>query len=305
VPDAQRTYRPPGPLDLRLTLGPLRRGARDPCTRIEAARAWRATRTPDGPATTSLTVCAPHGEVRVESWGPGAAWAVEAAPALLGALDDPDRLVPRHRLVGELIRRFPGLRLGRAQVVTEVLVPTILEQKVIGKEARTSYRSLVLALGEPAPGPGGELGLFVPPAPATLAATPSWQMHPWGVERKRADTIRAAAGAWRRLEDAVAMAPQDAMARLQAVRGVGPWSAAEVARVALGDPDAVSVGDFHLPHQICWALAGRARGDDAVMLELLEPYAGQRGRVQRLVEAAGITAPRFGPRLALRAVERH
>jgi hypothetical protein len=38
------------------------------------------------------------------------------------------------------------------------------------------------------------------------------------------------------------------------------------------------------------------------MLELLEPYAGQRGRVQRLLEASGIRMPRFGPRTAPRTI---
>jgi hypothetical protein len=32
------------------------------------------------------------------------------------------------------------------------------------------------------------------------------------------------------------------------------------------------------------------------MLELLEPWAGQRQRVMRLVELTGIAAPRYGPR---------
>jgi 3-methyladenine DNA glycosylase/8-oxoguanine DNA glycosylase len=71
---------------------------------------------------------------------------------------------------------------------------------------------------------------------------------------------------------------------------------------ALGDPDAVSVGDFHLAHAVCWALAGEPRGTDGRMLELLAPYAGHRARVIRLVEAAGIQAPRRGPRMAPRSI---
>jgi hypothetical protein len=38
------------------------------------------------------------------------------------------------------------------------------------------------------------------------------------------------------------------------------------------------------------------------MLQLLEPYAGQRGRVQRLLEAGRVAAPRFGPRMAPRRI---
>ena len=85
-------------------------------------------------------------------------------------------------------------------------------------------------------------------------------------------------------------------------RGIGPWTAAETARLALGDPDAVSVGDFHLPNLVCWMLSGEPRGTDERMLELLEPYRGNRGRVQRLLEAGGQTAPKFGPRTEVRSI---
>jgi hypothetical protein len=51
-------------------------------------------------------------------------------------------------------------------------------------------------------------------------------------------------------------------------------------------------------------LAGEPRGDDARMLELLAPYAGQRGRVIRLLEAARIKIPRFGPRFAPMRIDR-
>jgi 3-methyladenine DNA glycosylase/8-oxoguanine DNA glycosylase len=93
--------------------------------------------------------------------------------------------------------------------------------------------------------------------------------------------------------------------RLLSIPGVGPWTAAEVAVVAFGDPDAVSVGDYHLPHAVTWTLAGEPRGDDARMLELLAPFAGHRGRVVRLIEAGGSTAPRRGPRMPLRHIEAH
>ena len=94
----------------------------------------------------------------------------------------------------------------------------------------------------------------------------------------------------------------DAYARLQALPLVGQWTAAEVGLRALGDADAVSVGDFHLRHAVCWALAGEPRGTDERMLELLAPYAGNRARVIRLIEAAGVQAPRRGPRMAPRSI---
>ena len=98
------------------------------------------------------------------------------------------------------------------------------------------------------------------------------------------------------------MAPAEARSRLTALPGVGPWSAAEVAFVALGDADAVSVGDYHLPSLVSFALAGEPRGDDARMLELLEPWRGHRGRVVRLLEAGGVSPPRYGPRMPMQDI---
>ena len=287
-----------GPLDLRRTLAPARRGAGDPSMTLAPGECWRASNTPDGPATTHLR----HrgGQLEIEAWGPGACWAAEHAPALAGLHDDGEGFDPRcHPVVSALHRRLPGVRIGRTGAVCEAVVPSVLEQKVTGLEAKRSYRSLVRALGAPAPGPAG---LTLPPTPTRLAGTPSWTFHRSGVERKRADTITCAMRRAARLEEAAGMSRADAHRRLQAFPGIGPWTAAEVAIVALGDCDAVSVGDYHLKNQVAWALSGAARGTDDRMLELLEPWAGHRTRVVRLIVAAGVQAPRFGPRAPLRSI---
>jgi 3-methyladenine DNA glycosylase/8-oxoguanine DNA glycosylase len=83
---------------------------------------------------------------------------------------------------------------------------------------------------------------------------------------------------------------------LTSLRGVGAWTAAETRIRAFGDPDAVSVGDYHLAHQVGYALTG-SRADDEGMLELLEPWAGQRQRVIRLIGVSGVHEPRRGPRM--------
>lgn len=184
----------------------------------------------------------------------------------------------------------------------EALVPAILEQKVTGDEARRAWRTLIAKHGEPAPGPPA-FRLRLPPTARVLAALPYYAYHPFGVEQRRAELIRrvASRAAW---FEATADLPIDmAHARLTSVPGIGPWTAAEVAVRALGDPDAVSVGDFHLPNLVAWALAREPRGDDARMLDLLEPWRGERARVVRLLELSGIQAPRYGPRLAPRRIE--
>jgi 3-methyladenine DNA glycosylase/8-oxoguanine DNA glycosylase len=296
-PPLRTRLHPRLPVDLRLTLFPLWRGGRDPSMRLADGEVWRATRTPLGAAT--LRLRAGEGGLCAEAWGPGAPWALEGAAALAGQLDDDSDFRPTGGLVAALRRRLPGLRLARTGGVLEPLVATVVEQRVSGKEAWTGFAALVRALGEPAPGPGG---LLLPPSPAVLAATPSWDFHRLGIERQRSDTIRRAARAASRLEEAGRMPAAEARARLQAVPGVGVWTANSVALAALGDADAVPLGDWNLPHTVSFALTGRPRGSDAEMLELLAPYAGHRGRVLRLLLAAGLRAPRFAPRRPIRDV---
>jgi 3-methyladenine DNA glycosylase/8-oxoguanine DNA glycosylase len=290
------------PLDLSLTLWRLSHGAADPTTRLSRAEAWRATRTPEGPASLHLSVGARG--VEAEAWGEGAYHALEHLPELLGLDDDPSRLVSAPGVVGTLARRLPGLRIGRTGAVLEALVPAVLEQKVPGVLARRAHARMTHALGEPAPGPAGRMGMALPPASWRLADLPYFAFHRFGIERRRAETIRSVASGAARLEEAANLPPRSAARLLTAFRGVGPWTAAEVVATALGDPDAVSVGDFHIPHLVAWNLAGEPRATDSRMLELLEPYRGQRGRVIRLLEAGGSRPPRYGPRLEARSIAR-
>ena len=287
------------PLDLAATLAPLLRGYGDPTMRLRPGWAARVSRTEDGPATIEMTQ--DQRAVTVRAWGPGAERALESVPGLLG-LDDPaEAFRPEHPLIARLARTHAGMRIGRTGRVLEVLVPAILEQKVTGDEARRAWRGLLRRYGEPAPGP---YPLLVPPSAEQLASMPYHAWHPLGVERRRAETIGRSAVVASRLEETCLLPAPEATRRLLAVPGIGPWTAAEVAIRAFGDPDAVSVGDFHLPHLVSWALAGEPRGTDERMLELLEPFRGQRGRVVRLLEASGIRAPRYGPRMAPRAIAR-
>lgn len=280
-------------IDLRATLGPLRRGSGDPAHRIADGRFWRACRTPDGAGT--LAVSASGSVVTAQAWGPGADWLLERVPVLLGDNDDWSGLdVSAVPLLHETRRRRPGLRLVRTGLVLDALIPAILEQKVTGLEARRSWRLLLYRFGSPAPGPAQ--GLRVPPTPQALLDLPSWEWHRLGVDLKRQRTIRAAASIARRLEECVTMTYADAARRLQVVPGIGVWTAAETTQRALGDPDAVSVGDYHLKNAVVHLLTGRARGTDDEMLELLGQWPGHRQRVMRLIELTGVGAPRFGPK---------
>lgn len=286
-----------GGADPLLTIAALWQGPGDPQMRFANDAVMRAMRLPSGPASVQLGVS--RTAVLARAWGAGAHEALDAVPGLIGERDDPSALVAHHPLVADLVRRLPGLRLTRGVPVLEALVPAILGQKVTSLEARRAHRELLVRHGEPAPGP---LGLRLPPPPEKLALMPYWAFHPLGVERRRADTIRAAAAAAPGLRRISGLTSAAAGRRLLSVPGVGPWTAAETLRLVLGDPDAVSLGDFHLPRLVGWLLAGERDADDARMLELLEPYRGQRARVVLLLEHSGLRPERRGPRLAPRSI---
>ncbi|MGZ6268898.1 MAG: DNA-3-methyladenine glycosylase family protein [Candidatus Limnocylindrales bacterium] len=297
----EASFKASEPIDLRLTLAALRHGPEDPTIRFGPDGVWLARRTGSGPATLRLWADDAAGVIRAESWGPGAVPALEAAPGLAGLLDEPSLLAPRHPLVRELQRRFPGLRLPRTGQLIPALVPAVIEQKITSGEAHATYKAIVRRYGEPAPGPAG---LMVAPAALRLAALPYFEFHPLGLERRRAELVALIGRRESEIEALMALPSGDAFARLQSTRGIGPWTAAEATRAAFGDPDAVSLGDAHLPDLVSWALAGEPRSDDARMLDLLAPYQGQRARVVRLLEVAGIAVPRRGPRFAPRRIGR-
>jgi 3-methyladenine DNA glycosylase/8-oxoguanine DNA glycosylase len=93
-------------------------------------------------------------------------------------------------------------------------------------------------------------------------------------------------------------------AALQSIRGVGPWTSAETVQRSHGDPDAVSVGDYHLSKDVGWALIGKPVDDDG-MLDLLERWRGHRQRIVRLIEASGYRRPRHGARITIEDHRRH
>ena len=298
--EVTRRLTPPERYRFAPSVRPLLVPKHDPCGVLREDGFWFATRTPEGPAT--LHLARAGGELTATGHGPGARWAVDRADAVAGLRDDLGdfaALAARHPLVGRLARTFSGVRLPATGRVFPRLLRAVLEQKVTGKEAHRSYRAICRHFGEPAPGP---VELVLPPDPAAVAATPYWAFHPFGVEQRRTQALLRAAQVAERLESCAGAA--EVTTRMTALPGIGPWTAAETVRYAFGDPDAVSVGDFHIPNTVAWALAEEARGTDDRMLELLEPFRGHRGRVCDLLAMGGISAPKFGPRMPIRSFAR-
>jgi 3-methyladenine DNA glycosylase/8-oxoguanine DNA glycosylase len=289
-------YEPHREVSLRLTLGPLAQGSTDPTIQRDAAGTWLTMMTAVGAATLHLRERA--GGVDAVAWGPGAERAIAGLPALLGADDDDTGFDPsRHPLVAELHRRMAGLRLTRAARILPFLIPTVLAQKVTGIEAKSAWRELVRRHGEPAPGPA-PIGMRVAPTAAVWRRVPSWEWHRAGVGPQRSDTIMRVVAVGESLERAAEDAIPDAARKLRSIPGIGVWTAAETLQRSHGDPDSVSVGDFHLCKRVGTALIGE-RVDDDGMLALLEPWPGHRQRVVRLIEAARIGYERHGARMTI------
>jgi 3-methyladenine DNA glycosylase/8-oxoguanine DNA glycosylase len=292
APDVRRV-RTDSPIDLGLTFGPLVRGAYDPTSRFTANAWWRAWNSPDGPVTTRCTVTPADATAEVAAWGDGASWALDHAPEWFGVVNDEPPFRSDHPVVAPLVHALPGLRLTRIRTVHDIAVPTVIEQRVTSLEARRTWARIVRRFGTRAPGPAD---LYVAPAPSVLATLADHTRHSMGLEYRRGSTISLVANEARRLDRAAALDSDALTRRLGMLRGVGPWTVATVVHYVQGDPDAVPVGDWHLPSMVAWALAGEHKADDARMLELLEPFRPHRARVWRLIVAGAPMPPRRTPR---------
>lgn len=275
----------PSQLNLRATV----RGTKDPLM-VGPTESWWCTRTPQGPGTLRLDRIAPD-QIHAAAWGPGQGWMLDQASRLLGLDDELTGLDP----IWARRWRTSGMFLGRTDRPWDAVIAGILGQKVQATKARQSRRAIAQRFGTIAPGP--RPGRILP-APDIIAELGYADFHPCGVERKRADIIIAVARAFLRFEEFHDLDARSLSHRLQQIHGIGPWTTALVAASSFGDPDAVPVGDFHLPNTVAWALAGEPRADDRRMLQLLEPFRGNRWRIIRLIKRSG-SAPKYGPRLSL------
>jgi hypothetical protein len=290
---ARRTIPLAAPLDVVRTTEPLRHGPHDPSCQVVDGVVWRAWRSPTGPTTIRLE--AHPDRVEATAWGEGADAALDGVPNLIGTSDDGRGFRPADGPVADLWRRFAGLRIPRSGAVTDALIAHVLEQRVTPFEAQRAQRQVTERWGDPAPGP---TPLLLPPDPQRLAGATHYDLHLAGVEQDRGDLVRRLAASARRLDALALLPPAAAHQRLREVAGVGGWAAARVAVSALGDADAVPLGDPRLAADVTWALTGTATDDDEALLAVLEPWAGHRARVIRLVETAGIRAPTHGSRYA-------
>ncbi len=298
-------------VDVGATLSWYRHGRNDPTTWIDrvgsgpqaAGRFVRATWTPDGPATVHLRWSS-GATVDADAWGPGATWLLARVPHMIGTHDPGDATLESdaHPVVAAATRENRFVRFGASGTLYHELLPVILQQRITAVEAKHQWTVLCRELSDAAPGPFA--GLLVPPSPDVLRRQPSWWFHPLGVERKRAQPMIEVARHASKFWDWAELDPAETARLLRLIPGVGVWTTGCVTGPAMGDVDAVPVGDFHVKNIIGWNLAEEARATDERMLELLAPYEGRRGRVVRAVTAHGRGAPKFGPKQRIVSMSR-
>jgi 3-methyladenine DNA glycosylase/8-oxoguanine DNA glycosylase len=293
APSIRRTIEVPA-VDLMATLRFQRMGPYDPCGLFRARERLFAMsfRLPEGAVTLALQQVGPT-SIDAEAWGDGAARAMEEVPAICGAHDDPDAFTTDHHGVQRLAKRFRKMRMPRVPWTLQALVAIILQQRVAFVEAAQGWRKIALERGDDAPGP---LGLKLFPNKATLLAMPTWAYRESLVDRKRELAIRALLDHDEEITASLAGSYDDIRRTLHRIPGIGAWTTESFLGSSRGDADAVPTLDYWMPHTIVHALTGKPRSTDDEMLALLERFRPHRGRVIRLISAAGYDAPRHGPR---------
>lgn len=314
-PDYSDVLHPGVAVDVATTLAPLVRGKADPTAATVDGVSWLSFQ----PATTGpVTIAIVHpvspfhpGSIRYHVWAHGDEAAIDSVvqriPLLLGVDEESlagwsefDELLAQtvsllpERVV-EARRRHPGMRLAATGQLVDELFTVVLEQKVTQQQARATWGWLAQRYGQPSP--AGEPVPNLAPRPETIMEIASWQWHSGWVQPFMVRTLKTVASRASALHRLASKSLQEIDRGLNSLPGIGPWTVAETLQRTHGAADHVAVGDYHLAHHVGEALTGR-RTDDAGMLELLEPWAGHRQRIVRLIYASGIRFSRFGPRMA-------
>jgi 3-methyladenine DNA glycosylase/8-oxoguanine DNA glycosylase len=294
---ADRTvhWQPDFPVNARLTLASLRHGHRDPTHRVEPdGTLWRTALTGTGPVTYRIRQHRLH-DLAIEAWGPGAAELADGVRDELGARDHPEEFQPEHPLLRQIQRRLVGLRVPATGRLFEAMVPAVLEQRVVGKDAVAGWTRLVRIHGTPAPAAGpAPAGLRIPPSPEAWQQIPSWDWRQAGVDLQRSRTVIRAASSAARLDRAAAD-PAAAYRLMASIPGIGTWTAAQVGHRALGDADAVPFGDYNIGRMTGVALLGRPLEDDEIEA-FYDQWRPHRYRAYRLLELTPGAPPRRAPR---------
>jgi AraC family transcriptional regulator, regulatory protein of adaptative response / DNA-3-methyladenine glycosylase II len=184
-------------------------------------------------------------EFRVRGAAPGALFSLSStARRVFDLAADPGRIVAaleHDPMLAPLVRRYPGLRIPGVWDPFECAVRAVLGQQVSVAAGRTFAARLVERAGQPVSSGESDLThLF--PSPAALARA---NLDGLGLTSARVDTIRALAAAVRDGLDLNGPA-EDVLAALEALPGIGAWTAQYISLRAIGEPDAFPASDLVL-----------------------------------------------------------
>lgn len=156
-----------------------------------------------------------------------------------------DALLATDPLLSDDVAARPGVRIPGSWDAFETAVRAVVGQQISVAGARTIVGRIAATWGTAVSEAADEGVTTIFPDPAALAEADLVQV---GVIRSRAQTIRTIAAMLCDQPDLLsAQQPtDDVIARLMAVRGIGPWTANYIALRALGDPDAFPVADLGL-----------------------------------------------------------
>ena len=164
--------------------------------------------------------------------------AVQRTRRLLDLDSDPTR-IDEHlcgdQLLAPLVAKRPGLRAPAHPDGTELLVRAVLGQQVSVAGARTLASRLVASHGEPLIAPVGAVTHAFPSAAMIASMNPEDFAMPRARGRALIDACAHVADG--RIVLDAGSDRTDTAAALQALRGIGPWTAGYLAMRALGDPD--------------------------------------------------------------------
>ena len=236
-----------------------------------------------------------NGEIEVSAEGISAETLAEYVPIWLG-YEAENFSVEGHPLLQQLSHRHAGLRKVVTPNLGYDLIQTVMQQLIEWREAANAWRRLVRALGSSV---GKNHDLMLPPSYETIATMDLGIFQDIGISMKRGAVIRELGRLGHRIDTWQEGSLTELRQKLLSIPGIGPWTVEHCLGFSLAAPDAVPLGDYQLPHTVCWALANEPRGDDQRMVDLLKPWQGQRWSVLRLIFASNLRAPRRGPRIAM------
>lgn len=184
------------------------------------------------------------------------------------------RLARRDPILGGIVRRRSGIRLPQLLDPFEGLTRGILGQQVSVAGASTLVDRLVRLVAPPTA--AGSNSFLAFPTAAEVAHVGEERLRSIGLTRARATTMfgvaRRIADGGLDLESLRGAPAEHAQAALEALPGIGPWTASYVRMRALGDRDAFPAADLGVIKAM--AAAGVERRAIAGVAERWKPWRG-------------------------------